>query len=119
MEVKYVIGVANGTDALMLALRAIGIQPGDEVILPSHTYVATAASVHFLGALSVLVECGPDHLIDPKAVETAITRKTKVIMPVQLNGRTCDMDALQEIADRYHVQIVEDADWIGNVGETV
>jgi dTDP-4-amino-4,6-dideoxygalactose transaminase len=109
LNVKYVVGVANGTDALLLALRAIKIQPGDEVILPSHTYVATAASAHFLGAVPVLVECGPDHLIDPKAVEATITKRTKVIMPVQLNGRTCDMDALQKIAQKNGLQIVEDA----------
>ena len=109
LNAKHVIAVANGTDALMLALRATEIQPGDEVILPSHTYVATAASVHFLGARPVLVESGPDHLIDPKAVQAAITKKTRIIMPVQLNGRTCDMDELQEIADRYRLQIVEDA----------
>jgi dTDP-4-amino-4,6-dideoxygalactose transaminase len=109
LNAKHVIGVANGTDALMLALRAIDIQPGDEVILPSHTYVATAASVHFIGAVPVLVECGADHMIDPKAVEAAITKRTRVIMPVQLNGRTCDMDALQKIVEKYGLQIVEDA----------
>jgi dTDP-4-amino-4,6-dideoxygalactose transaminase len=109
LDVKYAIGVANGTDALMLALRAAGIQPDDEIILPSHTYVATAASVHFLGAVPVLVECGAGHMIDPKSVQAAITKKTRGIMPVQLNGRTCNMDVLQEIADEYSLLIIEDA----------
>ena len=106
---RHAIGVANGTDALILALRAVGVGAGDEVILPSHTYVASAAAVHFAGAVPVLVECGPDHLIDPAAVEAAITSRTRAIMPVQLNGRTCAMDDLQRIADRYGLIIVEDA----------
>jgi dTDP-4-amino-4,6-dideoxygalactose transaminase len=106
---KYAIGVANGTDALIIALRAAGVGPGDEVIVPSHTYVASAASIHFAGATPVLVECGADHMIDPASVEAAVTSRTKAIMPVQLNGRTCDMDALQAIADRHNLLIVEDA----------
>ena len=106
---RYAIGVANGTDALIIALRAAGVGPGDEVIVPSHTYVASAASIHFAGATPVLVECGPDHMIDPASVEAAVTSRTKAIMPVQLNGRTCDMDALQAIADRHGLLIVEDA----------
>jgi dTDP-4-amino-4,6-dideoxygalactose transaminase len=77
--------------------------------MSSHTYIATAASAHFVGAKPVLVECGADHMIDPESVERAITDKTKVIMPTQLNGRTCDMDALQEIADDHGLIIIEDA----------
>lgn len=109
LNVKHAIGVANGTDAIILALRAAGIKPGDEVILPSHTYVATAASVHFLGATPVLVECGRDHLIDPASVKAAITPRTRAMMPVQLNGRTANMDALQAIADQHNLLIIEDA----------
>ena len=106
---KYAFGVANGTDALIIALRAAGIKPGDEVILPSHTYIATAAAVHFVDATPVLVECGTDHLIDPESVKAAVTSKTRAIMPVQLNGRTSDMDALQKIADEHDLLIIEDA----------
>lgn len=106
---RYALGVANGTDALIIALRAAGIGPGDEVIVPSHTYVASAASIHFAGASPVLVECGVDHMIDPASAAAAVTSHTKAIMPVQLNGRTCDMDALQAIADRYGLLIIEDA----------
>lgn len=106
---KHALGVANGTDALIIALRAAGIGSGDEVIVPSHTYVASAASIHFAGATPVLVECGPDHMVDPLAVEAAVNPKTAAIMPVQLNGRTCDMDALQAIADKNGLAIVEDA----------
>jgi dTDP-4-amino-4,6-dideoxygalactose transaminase len=107
--VKHVLGVADGTNALILSLRAAGVRHGDEVIMSSHTYIATAASAHFVGAKPVLVECGADHMIDPESVERAITDKTKVIMPTQLNGRTCDMDALQEIADDHGLIIIEDA----------
>lgn len=106
---KYAIGVADGTNALILSLLAAGICPGDEVIMSSHTYIATAASAHFTGAKPILVECGQDHMIDPVSVENAITEKTKVIMPTQLNGRTCDMDKLQKIAVRHDLLIIEDA----------
>lgn len=106
---RYAIGVANATDGLHLAVRAAGIGPGDEVIFCSHTMVATAAAIHFAGATPVPVECGSDHLIDPEAVEKAITEKTKAIMPTQLNGRTANMDALQKIADKYNLIIIEDA----------
>lgn len=109
LGVKHAIGVANGTDGLIIALRAAGVNPGDEVIVPSHTYVASAASIHFVGATPVLVECGPDHLVDPASVEAAVTSRTRTIMPVQLNGRTCKMDTLQAIADRHGLTIVEDA----------
>ncbi|MEO5588892.1 MAG: DegT/DnrJ/EryC1/StrS family aminotransferase [Gemmatimonadaceae bacterium] len=105
----HALGVANGTDALIIALRAAGIGPGDEVIVPSHTYVASAASIHFAGATPMLVECGADHLIDAASTDAAVTPRTRAIMPVQLNGRTCDMDALQAIADRHNLLIVEDA----------
>jgi dTDP-4-amino-4,6-dideoxygalactose transaminase len=109
LGVQHAWGVANGTDGLIIALRAAGIAQGDEVIVPSHTYVASAASIHFVGATPVLVECGADHLIDPPAVAAAVTSRTRGIMPVHLNGRTCDMDALQRIADRHGLIIVEDA----------
>lgn len=106
---RHAIGMANGTDTLFLALKAAEIAPGDEVILASHTYIATAAAVHFAGGTPILVECGPDHLIDPAAVEAAITPRTKVIMPTQLNGRTAEMDKLQAIASKHRLLIIEDA----------
>ena len=106
---KYAIGMANGTDTLFLALKASGIVPGDEVILASHTYIATAAAVHFAGGTPVLVDCGPDHMIDPDAIAAAVTPRTKAIMPTQLNGRTCDMDRLQAIASKHNLLIIEDA----------
>lgn len=106
---RFAIGVANATDGLLIALRAAGIGPGDEAIFCSHTMVATAAAIHFCGAKPVAVECGPDHLIDPQAVEAAITRRTRAIVPTQLNGRTADMGALGELAARHGLGIIEDA----------
>lgn len=108
-DVKYAIGVANGTDAIWLALEAAGIGPDDEVILSSHTYIATAGAVAFVKAKPVPVECKEDWMIDPAAVEAAITNKTKAILPTQLNGRCCDMDALRAIAKKYNLIIIEDA----------
>lgn len=106
---KHAIGVANGTDALILALRAAGIGEGDEVIFSSHTYVATAGAIHFVGARPIPTECGSDHMLDPDAIEAVITDRTKAIMPTQLNGRTCDMDAIGEVADRHGLTVIEDA----------
>ena len=102
-------GVGNATDGLTIALRAAGLMPGDEVILSSHTMIATAAAVHFAGGVPIPVECGAGHLIDPAAVEAAVTSRTRAIMPTQLNGRTCDMDALHAIANKHGLWIVEDA----------
>jgi dTDP-4-amino-4,6-dideoxygalactose transaminase len=109
LGVRHAWGVANGTDGLVLALRAAGVQPGDEVIVPSHTYVASAAAIHFVNATPVLVDCLDDHMIDPEAAAAAVSPKTTAIMPVQLNGRTADMDALGRVAERHQLLIVEDA----------
>lgn len=106
---KYAIGVGNGTDSLILMMKACGITSGDEVIMASHTFIATATAAGWLGAIPVLVDCGNDHLMDVSKVEAAITSKTKAIMPTQLNGRTCEMDKLQKIADKYGLVILEDA----------
>lgn len=102
-------GVANATDGLHLALRAVGLRPGDEVILSSHTMIATAAAVHFAGGVPVPVECGPDHLIHPPAAAAAVTTRTRVLLPTHLNGRACDMAALETIAAKSGLLIVEDA----------
>jgi len=107
--VKHAVGVGNATDGLIIALRAVGVGPGDEVIFSSHTMVATAAAIHFAGATPVPVECGTDHLIDPEAVELAVTTRTRAILPTQLNGRMADMRSLEAIAARFGLVIVEDA----------
>lgn len=106
---RYAIGVANGTDAIFIALRAAGVGRGDEVIFCSHTMVATAAAIDVVGAIPVPVECGSDRLIDPRSISEAITPRTRAILPTQLNGRTCKMDALLEIAAKNELIIVEDA----------
>lgn len=107
--VKHVLGVANGTDAIIIGLKACGVGPGDEVILPSHTYIATAAAVHMVGATPILAECGPDNMLDPRDIEHRITSRTRGVMPVQVNGRTCDMEAIRAIADRHGLEVYEDA----------
>lgn len=109
LGVRHVIGVGNATDGLIIAWRAAGIAPGDEVIFPSHTMAASPASVAHAGGVPVPVDCGPDHLIDPSVIEDAITPRTKAIMPVQLNGRTANMDAIQKIADKHKLFIIEDS----------
>lgn len=109
LGVKHVFGVGNATDGLILCYRAAGIQPGDEVIFPAHTMVASPASVHFTGGVPVPVDIGPDHMMDPAKIEAAITPRTRFIMPVQVNGRTCDMDAIGAIASKHGLKIVEDA----------
>jgi dTDP-4-amino-4,6-dideoxygalactose transaminase len=109
LGVKHVIGVGNATDGLIMAFRAAGIGAGDEVIFPSHTMVASPASVAHCGATPVPVDMGADHLIDPDAIEAAITPRTRAILPVHLNGRTCAMDRIVEIAERHDLLIIEDA----------
>lgn len=107
--VKHCVGTGNGLDALMLALKALGIHEGDEVIVPSDTFIATALAVTYTGAVPVFVE--PDirtYNIDPKKIEEKITKKTKAIMPVHLYGQPADMDPIMEIAKKYDLFVVED-----------
>ena len=108
-ESKYCVGVGNGLDALFLSLKALGIKEGDEVIVPSNTYIATALAVTYVGATPVFVE--PDirtFNIDPSRIEEAITDKTKAIMPVHLYGQPCDMDPILTIAKKHNLYIIED-----------
>ena len=109
LGVKHAIGVADGTMALIMGLRAAGIGPGDEVIVPSHTFVASAASIHHVGAKPVLADCAHDHLIDPVSIERLINTKTRAIMPVQLNGRTANMDSICALADKHSLKLIEDS----------
>ena len=107
--VNYCIGTGNGLDALMLALKSLGIHDGDEVIVPSNTFIATALAVTYVGATPVFVE--PDiqtFNINPLKIEEKITKKTKAIMPVHLYGQPCDMDPIMEIARKYRLYVVED-----------
>ena len=109
-EAKHCIGVANGLDALHLILRGCGIGEGDEVIVPANTYIATWLAVSYAGATPVPVEPNPATFnIAPENIEAAITPRTKAIMPVHLYGQTAEMDAINEIARKHNLKVIEDA----------
>lgn len=109
-EAKACVGVGNGTDALYLTLRALGIGPGDEVITVAHTFIATAEAISMTGAAPVFIDVAEDTmLMDPALIEPAITPRTKAIVPVHLYGQSCDMDAINEVAQRHGLKVVEDA----------
>ncbi len=106
---KYCVGLNSGYHALALSMLAAGIGPGHEVITVAHTFVATVSAIVHTGATPVLIDARPDYNMDMDALERAITPRTKAVVPVHLNGRVCDMDRLQQIADKYRLQIIEDA----------
>lgn len=109
-EAKYSVGVNSGTDALHLALQAIDIQEGDEVIVPTHTFIATALCVSFCRAKPVFVDIEEKtYNIDPKSIEKAITNKTKAIIPVHIYGQPANMDEIIALARKHGIKIVEDA----------
>ena len=106
---NFSVGVGNATDAMEIFLEAIGLKKGDEIIISSHTMLATASAIKFAGGTPVPVDIGEDNLISSESVENAITSNTVGIMPTQLNGRVCDMDAIIKIAKKNDLFIVEDA----------
>jgi len=106
---KYAIGVNSGTDALKLSLEALGIGPGDEVITPSHTFIASIQEIIHVGAVPILIDVKDDALIDVDQIESLITEKTKAIMPIHLSGKVCDMTKIMEVADKYGLFVIEDA----------
>lgn len=106
---RHSVGVANATDGLELAWMSVGLQPGEEVIISSHTMLATASSVVIAGGTPVPVDIGEDNLIDPDAAAAAIGPKTVGIMPTQLNGRTCNMDPIIDLVQRNGLVLVEDS----------
>ncbi len=109
LDSPFVIPCANGTDALQVAMMALGLKPGDEVITANFTYVATAEVIALLGLKPVLVDVNPDTFtIDPAAVERAVTSKTKAIVPVHLFGQCADMDAMMAIAKKHNLYVIED-----------
>jgi dTDP-4-amino-4,6-dideoxygalactose transaminase len=109
LSVKHVIPCANGTDALQIAMMALNLKPGDEVITANFTYVATAEVIKLLGLTAVLVEVNPDTFtIDPSAIEKAITSKTKAIVPVHLYGQCADMEVIMKIAQKHNLYVIED-----------
>ena len=106
---KYAVGLNSGYDALHLSLRAAGIGPGDEVVVPAHTFVATCSAIVNVGATPVLIDVGKDFNIDVSRIEEAITPRTKGLLPVHLSGYMADMPAIMEIARRHRLVVVEDA----------
>ncbi|TGK17250.1 DegT/DnrJ/EryC1/StrS family aminotransferase [Leptospira fluminis] len=107
--VKYAVALNSGTDALMSGLAAIGVRPGDEVITPPNSFIASTAAVVHLKAVPVFVDVCDDQNIDPGKIEKAITKKTKAIMPVHLTGRVASMDEILRISEKYSIPIIEDA----------
>lgn len=108
--VRHVVGVSNGTDALELAYRAVGVEPGDEIIMPANTFIATAEAASRVGAVPVFVDVDDEFLlIDPDAVAAAITPRTRVIAPVHLFGQTAPMEPITALAERHGLVVVEDA----------
>lgn len=106
---RHAIGVNTGTDALYLSCQALGFAPGDEIITVAHTFVATVGAIVQCGATPVLVDIGYDFNMDVKQIEKAITSKTKGIIPVHLNGHSCNMEKILELASKYNLKIIEDA----------
>lgn len=109
LGVKHFLGVANGTDALLLVQKALGIGEGDEVICVSHTFIASFSETMKLGARPILVDIGDDYLIDPKKIEEVITPRTKAIIPVHLSGDVANMTEILRIAKEHNLYVIEDA----------
>ena len=125
LGIKHVITCGNGTDALQISLMALGLKPGDEVISASFTFIATVEVIALLGLIPVMVDVDPSTFnIDPKAIENAITDKTKAIIPVHLFGQCGNMDAIMEVAKKHDLYVIEDtaqaisAAYTNNNGET-
>lgn len=109
LDVKHVIACANGTDALQISMMALGLKPGDEIITPSFTYIATTEVIGLLGLKPVFVDCDPENFnISVDEVEKAITKKTKAIVPVHLFGQSSDMKSIMSLAKKYNLYIIED-----------
>ena len=108
-QTKYALGVGNGTDTMILSMRALGIGAGDEVITAPNSYLASASSIALAGATPVFADVREDYNIDPKEIEKKISKKTKAIIPVHLTGRPADMDAIMAIAKAHRLHVIEDA----------
>lgn len=107
--VRHAIGVNSGTDAIMLALRALGVGPGDEVVTAANTFVATVSAIVLVGAQPVLVDVGDDYNLDASLLEAAVTERTRAILPVHLTGQPADMGPIEDVARRHELGVVEDA----------
>jgi len=108
-QTKYCVALNSGTDALIYGLIALGVKPGDEVITPPNSFIASTAAIVHIGATPVFVDVLPDQNINPSLIEKAITKKTKAIMPVHLTGRMAKMEIIKSISDKYSIPIIEDS----------
>lgn len=109
MGAKFAVAVGSGTDALIFGLQALGIGPGDEVITPPNSFVASTAAIVYAGAKPVFADVLDDQMIDPERIEAAVTTKTRAILPVHLTGRVGEMDEIRGIAERHGLAVIEDA----------
>ena len=110
LDCKVVVPCANGTDALQIALMALGLKPGDEVIVPAFTYVATAEVIALLNLVPVMVDVDYNSFnVTAEIIEAAITERTKAVVPVHLYGQNCDMESIMEVAKKHNIFVVEDA----------
>ena len=109
LNVHTALGVADGTNAMIIGLKACGIGAGDEVIIASHTYIATAAAIKLVGAEPVFADIGDDYMMSAASAEAKVTTKTKAIMPTQLNGRCCNMVEIGALAQKYGLMVLEDS----------
>ena len=107
-QLPYAIGVASGTDALILSLKIHGIGPGDEVITAANTFIATAGAIAMTGATPVFIDCDNGFVLDPERIEDAISPKTKAIIPVHFTGNVADMESISKIANAHNLLIIED-----------
>ena len=114
---KFALGVNSGTDALFLALKVLGVGPGQEVITVSNSFIATAGAIVAAGARPVFVDVGPDYNVNPDLIEAAITPRTKAILPVHLTGNPADMPEILDLAGKHHLFVVEDA--AQSIGATI
>ena len=106
---KYAVSCGSGTDALVLACKALGIGPGDEVLVPAHTFIASIYAIKANGATPVLIDVGQDELMDVSQLEGLITPRTKAIMPVHFHGKMVNMTEVMRIAEKYNLYVIEDA----------
>ena len=109
LKVKYAIGLNSGTDAMLMGLSTLGLKKGDQIIVPSHTYVATISAIIHIGAKPLFIDIDDDFNMDSNLIEKIITKKTKAIVPVHLNGHCCNMKVIKKIAKNYNLKIVHNA----------
>lgn len=109
LGIKNIVGVNSGTDALYLGMKALCLPPDAEVITVAHTYISTIGAIHHAGLKPIVIDIGHDSNMNPDLIEAAVSKKTKAILVVHMNGRVCKMESIQNIANKYKLDVVEDA----------